>query len=322
MDSAWEAIATEPPLAKASVIAALKPARAGSCALLSIYDTARSTLRVACTGDSRAVLGRYDPAAGEYTANPMSKDQTGSNELERKRIYSEHPGEIDIIDGDRLLGLGMTRAFGDHRLKWSKFQVDKTKERFLTWKNVKTPPYLTAEPVIMETDVNTGPRGDFLVMASDGVWDHISSEDAIKCVAQWIDWMKAGKPATSAPKEGPRITLFGGGWRTKPEHFVVEDENAAVHLIKNAFGGSGRDIFCGVMSMSPPDSRVSRDDVTVQIIFFGDTDFQPEPTDLSQEESVEAFLTDTGTWEQKMQENGASMNMDGHVDSDNDSPYW
>jgi pyruvate dehydrogenase phosphatase len=281
MDSAWKAVAAEPRLAQASAMAALDPATAGSCALLSIYDTARSTLRVACTGDSRAVLGRYDPAAGEYTANPMSKDQTASNNLEQKRINSEHPGERYIFRDNRFLGYGMTRAFGDHRLKWSKLQVEEAKRKF--WRGdplleYHTPPYMTAEPVIMETDVNTGPRGDFLVMASDGVWDHISSEDAIKCVAQWIDWMKTGKLATNTPKrvssKAPPASLL---FQTKPEHFVVEDKNAAVHLIKNAFGGSRRDIFCDVMSKYPPVSRSFRDDVTVQIIFFGDTDFQPEP---------------------------------------------
>jgi pyruvate dehydrogenase phosphatase len=283
MDSAWKAVATGAPPADASVKDALDPATAGSCALVSIYDTARSTLRVACTGDSRAVLGRYDPVAGKYTARPMSKDQTGSNDLERERINSEHPGEKDIFDGDRLFGIAMTRAFGDHRLKWSKLQIEETQKKFRRgpprWA-YKTPPYMTAEPVITEIDVNTGPRGDFLVMASDGVWDHISSEDAVECVAQWINWMEAGKLVTSIPKgvsPTPSVWGFGDVWKTKPEHFVVEDNNAAVHLIKNAFGGSGRDLFCRVMSEHPPDSRWVRDDATVQVIFFGDTDFQPEP---------------------------------------------
>jgi pyruvate dehydrogenase phosphatase len=214
----------------------------------------------------------------------MSKDQTGHNNLEQERIYPEHPGERYIFEGNRFMGYGITRAFGDHRLKWSKLQVEEAKKKF--WRDgprphYKTPPYMTAEPVIMETDVNTGLRGDFLVMASDGVWDHISNEDAIKCVAQWIDWMKTGKPATSTPKEvssnAPPVSWLHTEWKAKPEHFVVEDKNAAVNLIKNAFGGSRRDLFCGVMSTYPPVSRSFRDDATVQIIFFGDTDFQPEP---------------------------------------------
>lgn len=36
----------------------LAPAFAGSCALLSMYDSTTKTLHVACTGDSRAVLGQ------------------------------------------------------------------------------------------------------------------------------------------------------------------------------------------------------------------------------------------------------------------------
>ena len=282
MDSAWKAVATGAPGDGASVKVALDPATAGSCALLSIYDTARSILRVACTGDSRAVLGRYDPAAGKYTDKPMSKDQNGFNDLERERIYSKRPGETDIFDRDRFMGYAMTRAFGDNRLKWSKLQLKEAQEKFQSngprW-DYETPPYMTAEPVVTETDVNTGPRGDFLVMASDGVWDHISNEDAVECVAQWINWMEAGKLVTSIPKEvSPTPSVwFGSDWETKPEHFVVEDKNAAVHLIKNAFGGSRRDLFCNVMSVCPPTSRCVRDDATVQIIFFGDTDFQPEP---------------------------------------------
>lgn len=39
-----------------------------------------------------------------------------------------------------------------------------------------------------------------------------------------------------------------------------------------------------------------------------------EPIDLSQQENVDAFMEDMGTWGQKMQEDAASMNMYGYVD--------
>ena len=45
---------------------------------------------------------------------------------------------------------------------------------------------------------------------------------------------------------------------------------SATHLVKNAFGGSRRGLFCGVMSTYPPISRYVRDDITVQVVFFGD----------------------------------------------------
>ncbi|KAJ5626772.1 protein serine/threonine phosphatase 2C [Penicillium herquei] len=70
----------------------LAPAYSGSCALLSMYDSATSTLHVACTGDSRAVLGQKGPD-GKWEAIPLSVDQTGKNEDEIARLYREHPDE-------------------------------------------------------------------------------------------------------------------------------------------------------------------------------------------------------------------------------------
>ncbi|KAH9469411.1 hypothetical protein Pst134EA_009925 [Puccinia striiformis f. sp. tritici] len=44
---------------------ALLPALSGSCALLAYIDTLRSKVHVACTGDSRAVMGVWDPKANQ-----------------------------------------------------------------------------------------------------------------------------------------------------------------------------------------------------------------------------------------------------------------
>lgn len=73
----------------------LAPAYAGSCALLSLYDSVTSTLHVACTGDSRAVLGQKQPD-GEWEAIPLSAYQTGHNKEEVTRLKKEHPGEEDM----------------------------------------------------------------------------------------------------------------------------------------------------------------------------------------------------------------------------------
>jgi len=58
-------------------------------------------------------------------------------------------------------------------------------------------------------------------------------------------------------------------WRVSPKHFVVEDDNCGIHLIKNALGGNRRELFNGIMTVTPPLSRNVRDDITVQVIFFG-----------------------------------------------------
>lgn len=52
----------------------LAPAYSGSCAIVSYYHSESRVLKVACTGDSRAVLGRRN-AAGEWEAIALSSDQ-------------------------------------------------------------------------------------------------------------------------------------------------------------------------------------------------------------------------------------------------------
>lgn len=215
----------------------------------------------------------------------MSEDQTGKNAAEYERISAAHPGEKDdVLDTKtgRLLGIAVTRAFGDHRWKWTAEQVEDVQKRFFgsaPRPKSKTPPYMTAEPVVEEAQIVRGGEGDFLIMASDGLWDHISNEDAVACVERWINAKQGGKDIRTRTTgidttsgEGPDYELEDGSfaaWKVKREDFVVEDDNAATHLVRNAFGGSKHRLFKTVMSAYYPLSRNVRDDVTVQVVFFG-----------------------------------------------------
>ncbi|KAF9880392.1 protein phosphatase 2c [Colletotrichum karsti] len=267
--------------ADSRVTAALAPVIAGSCALLSIFDPATSTLRVACTGDSRAVLGSMPAGAANFTALELSKDQNGRNQDEFERLAKEHPGEeADMIDpkSGRLFGIAVTRAFGDHRWKWDNDFITHVHDHF--WGSsprpkTKTGPYMTAAPVVTTTKIE-GPS--FVILASDGLWDHISSANAVECVSRWIAAKKAGKTTpkdklAAGPGQKSELDMQYGwpNWAAKPENFVVEDmDNAAVHLIKNALGGARRSLFTGAALAYPPIARNVRDDVTVQVIFFQD----------------------------------------------------
>lgn len=269
-------------------ISALAPAIAGSCALLSAYDPRTSTLYTACTGDSRAVLGRHHPTPStiKHACEPLSIDQNGHNPAEHARLTALHPNEPDMIDPKtgRLLGWALSRAFGDSRGKWTNGEQQVSFEKFWAQKPIvknRTPPYFTAEPEVTSTVVH---GGDFVILASDGLWDHISSEDAVECVSRWVAAVRDGRINPRAESRLPTKVKYESSpkferededgrfisWRATPEHFVVEDSNAATHLVKNAFGGSRRSLFCGVISTYPPISRYVRDDVTVQVIFFGD----------------------------------------------------
>lgn len=301
MDSARTA-ANWFPAGNAAAVTALAPAFSGSCALLAAFDPEKDTLRVACTGDSRAVLGRWDPATGSYTSIPLSVDQTGFNEKEVVRLTQEHPDEPTMIDpkSGRLLGLAVTRAFGDHRWKWDNDFVKAMQCKF--WgtaprPNNKTPPYLTAEPEITETEVIRNKIGagksDFMIMASDGLWDRISSEHAVECVERWLEAKKRGEgsvkndprlkshppffPSTFALEDGIDVDAENGkeiDWKATPEFFAIEDENAAVCLARNALGGTRRGLFTGILSISEPLCRYAVDDTTIMVVFFDKLDAQ------------------------------------------------
>jgi pyruvate dehydrogenase phosphatase len=53
------------------------PALSSSCALVALFNPQKKTLHVANAGDSRAVLGRWDPRARKYVAIPLSTDHNG-----------------------------------------------------------------------------------------------------------------------------------------------------------------------------------------------------------------------------------------------------
>ncbi|KAL2421773.1 Protein phosphatase 2C-like protein C10F6.17c [Exophiala dermatitidis] len=287
----------------------LAPALSGSCALLSFYDSQSKTLRVACTGDSRAVLGRRNMQTGKWFATPLSEDQTGSNPNEAARLRAEHPGEENVIRAGRVLGnLEPTRAFGDAFYKWSRDTQERLKKNFFgrtPHPLLKTPPYVTAEPVVTSTPIEPS-KGDFLILATDGLWEMLTNEEAVGLVGQWIEqqnkqasassnsstawltsWFKSSAPSALPVEKGGNMDKTGRvdngkagekpirqqQWDVKAEkvdRFVVEDKNAATHLVRNALGGKDKDMLCALLTLPSPYSRRYRDDLTVEVIFFGE----------------------------------------------------
>jgi pyruvate dehydrogenase phosphatase len=261
----------------------LAPALSGSCALLSFYDSNSKLLRVACTGDSRAVLGRRGDS-GKWTAQSLSVDQTGSNPDEEARMRKLHPGEDNVIRNGRVLGgLEPTRAFGDATYKWTREVSERLKKSFFGKTPsglLRTPPYVTAEPVVTTTKIQPE-KGDFVVMATDGLWEMLTNEEVVGLVGQWIEkqqsdsnggassWAKMfssaqkGLPVESAKakkegKDGQKTPIRQQQWGVKGgenERFVVEDKNVATHLVRNALGGKDKDMVCALLTLPAPYSR-------------------------------------------------------------------
>ncbi|KAH8900579.1 protein serine/threonine phosphatase 2C [Thozetella sp. PMI_491] len=278
---------------RAEIIANATPAFHGSMAVLAIYDPASSTLRLASVGDSSAVLGQrrgeLESSDTKWDVGPAAVSHSlSTNTAERERLIAEHPNEPGLITNDRVLRLPVSRAFGDHRWKWPAEAIDMGSAKFYGPEKLDkyvSPPYLHAEPDI--TTVTIRP-GDFAVLASDGLWDSMTHEAAVDCLGRWVEETNRRTAAGEAPLDGTpgpectdSVAIEGlevsksqigeaWGWAVRPEDVVIEDGNAATHLVRNVLGGKRREQFTTIMSVLPPTTYDARDDVTVQVLFFGD----------------------------------------------------
>lgn len=266
----------------------LMPALSGSCALLSFYDTNSQMLKVAVTGDSRAILGSFKD--NRWTVRQLSIDQTGSNPTEVARLISEHPDEANVVRNGRVLGsLEPSRAFGDCRYKLPATIQQTIYKQFFGKTlphNLKSPPYVTAEPVLTTTKVNPD-QNDFLVMASDGLYEMLSNEEIVGLVVKWMEKEKMIKPKQSF------WNYFGSNENKLPEvqditndktskkpfrktrpltgsNYSLDDKNVSTHLIRNALSNGGsKEQTSMLISIPSPTSRRYRDDLTVTVVFFG-----------------------------------------------------
>jgi pyruvate dehydrogenase phosphatase len=196
-----------------------------------------------------------------------------------------HPGEDDVIRNGRVLGgLEPSRAFGDASYKWTREVSERLKTSFFgrtPSPRLRTPPYVTAEPVVTTTQIDPS-KGDFVVMATDGLWEMLTNEEVVGLVGQWIEkqssekgngngnsWVKMfssqqkGLPVeqrakTSKAKDGQKTPIRQQQWGVKggeDQRFVVEDKNVATHLVRNALGGKDKDMVCALLTLPAPYSR-------------------------------------------------------------------
>ncbi|CAN8248457.1 unnamed protein product [Cochlearia groenlandica] len=123
---------------------------AGSTAVISVVTADK--IVVANCGDSRAVIFRGGKAI------PLSSDHKPDRPDELNRIQVAG-GRVIYWNGPRVLGvLAMSRAIGDNYLK----------------------PYVISEPEVTITD--RVKEDEFLILASDGLWDVVSNVTACKVV--------------------------------------------------------------------------------------------------------------------------------------------
>ncbi|XP_070686270.1 pyruvate dehydrogenase [acetyl-transferring]-phosphatase 2, mitochondrial isoform X2 [Pempheris klunzingeri] len=176
---------------------AIQVAFAGCTACVAHVGT--EGIHVANAGDCRAVLGVQEED-GSWSALPLSQDHNSQNQTELERIKAQHPpSERDtVVTDDRLLGVLMPlRAFGDVRFKWSRelqqsilaslesgVDLDSLNLYQYTPPNYLTPPYLDVAPEI--TYHKLRPQDRFLILGTDGLWDELGSEEAVRLVGEHL----------------------------------------------------------------------------------------------------------------------------------------
>ncbi|CAE7228711.1 unnamed protein product [Symbiodinium natans] len=166
----------------------------------------RNRLVVANVGDSRAVLGRCStPARQTVSAVDLSNDQKPARPDERQRILAAG-GTVDqmaipivqrggvrwiragperVMDKQGMGGLAMSRSLGDLRLH----------------------PYVSSQPEVVERKLDS--RDKVLVLASDGVWDHVTSQEAVEIAGRVDDPKVAAREITGIARQRWQIATDG-----------------------------------------------------------------------------------------------------------------
>ncbi|KAI3751142.1 hypothetical protein L2E82_22188 [Cichorium intybus] len=149
----------------------------GSTAVVAVVGD--KEIVVANCGDSKAVLSR-----GGVTV-PLSVEHKPDqpDELERIELLG---GRVIEWNGPRVMGvLATSRSIGDKQLK----------------------PYVISKP---EVTVNKREDADeFMILASDGLWDVISNDSACDVVRKYLDmWSYKRRSLKENRKRTPNVAVF------------------------------------------------------------------------------------------------------------------
>ncbi|XP_073289356.1 probable protein phosphatase 2C 38 [Primulina huaijiensis] len=162
----------------------IKPqiASVGSCCLVGVI--CNGLLHIANAGDSRVVLGRADNTAQAVTAIQLSTEHNAKFESVRNELQALHPEDPSIVVLKhkvwRVKGIiQVSRSIGDAYLKNAEFNKEPLLARFRIPGSF-TKPILNPEPSIFVHSLS--PKDQFLIFASDGLWEHLSNQEAVDIV--------------------------------------------------------------------------------------------------------------------------------------------
>lgn len=164
-------------------------ASVGCCILVALQQAKH--LIIANCGDCRAVLGNQTIKDGNYIGITITKDHNCREIIEQMKLLREHPGEENAFvckpnnpNSCYVKGrLQLTRSIGDAYLKYREFNASEGSHRS-AGRHIPlpyTPPYVSHEPEMHHIQLCENDK--FLIIASDGVWDFMSAQEAVEIVA-------------------------------------------------------------------------------------------------------------------------------------------
>ena len=172
---------------------------AGSTATVALVRHDRVV--VAHVGDSRALLVRAGGKHLEITNDHRPSKSTSAGRAEADRVRATGGW---VTDG-RVLGLlAISRALGDYEFKGGRDELLKTGEAQGYWQSGEAQGRsLSGPPVIATPDVSEVPLGaagdaDFMIIATDGLWDCCSSARSAAFVRDELK--RNGRDAGAAAK--------------------------------------------------------------------------------------------------------------------------
>ncbi|KAF8401495.1 hypothetical protein HHK36_012435 [Tetracentron sinense] len=228
----------------------------GSCVLVVLL--LGKDLYTLNLGDSRAVLATYGEGINmdeteDLEAVQLTDSHNVDNEVELAQLLYDHPDDPTTFVSGRVKGkLKLTRAFGVGYLKKENPKYHKVECEdslpmkklndalmgILKVRNLLSPPYISSEPSLNVHRISKDDQ--FVIVASDGLFDFFSNDEAVKLIHSYI---------LSNPSGDPAKFLLG-------------------QLVSRAADGAG---FSTEELMKIPDGvrRKYHDDVTVIVIILG-----------------------------------------------------
>ncbi|KAE8654347.1 putative protein phosphatase 2C 28 [Hibiscus syriacus] len=131
-----------------------------------------------------AAVGSCCLGTGEYLASQLSEEHNACIESVRKELQLLHPDDSQIVvlkhNVWRVKGIiQISRSIGDVYLKKAEFNREPLLPKFRLREPFKKP-ILSAEPSISVHKLL--PHDKFVIFASDGLWEHLSNQEAVDIV--------------------------------------------------------------------------------------------------------------------------------------------